>query len=153
MLQIYYGCGKGKTSAAIGLGTRARGAGMSVSLVQFLKNNKSSELFSVDFDVFEAPESLPFNPGKEYQNWVDSAVKYIENCSSELIILDEFLDIIPDFISEEKALELLNREAEIIITGHRENKALFEKADYITHMEKIKHPFDKGVTARKGLAY
>ena len=153
MLHIYYGNGKGKTTAAIGLGIRARGAGMSVSLVQFLKDCNSSELKAVDFEVIKAPESLPFNPGREYQAWVDSAICFIESCSSEVIILDEFLDVIPDFVSEEQALRLINKEAEVIITGHKEIKPLFEKADYITHMEKIKHPFDKGVKARRGIEF
>jgi len=153
MLHIYYGNGKGKTTAAIGLGIRARGAGMSVSLVQFLKDCNSSELKAVDFEVIKAPESLPFNPGREYQAWVDSAICFVESCSSEVIILDEFLDVIPDFVSEEQALKLINKEAEVIITGHKEIKPLFEKADYITHMEKIKHPFDKGVKARRGIEF
>ena len=153
MIHIYYGNGKGKTTAAIGLGIRARGAGLGVSLVQFLKDNKSSELGAADFEVFEAPGSLPFNPGREYQEWVNSAVSFIENCKSDVIILDEFLDVIPDFLSVNKALELINRDAEIIITGHKEVKELFEKADYITHMKKEKHPFDKGIKARKGIEY
>ena len=132
---------------------RAKGAGMSVSLVQFLKNSKSSELSQIGFDVFEAPESLPFNPGGEYQTWVDGAMNFIESCESDMIILDEFLDVIPEYISEQKAVGLISKNAEIIITGHRENSALFEKADYITHMQKIKHPYDKGVNARKGIEY
>ena len=60
MIQIYYGFGKGKTTAAIGQGVRAKGSGMNVLLVQFLKDNKSSELKEIkklEFDVFEAPDS------------------------------------------------------------------------------------------------
>ena len=56
MIQIYYGYGKGKTTAAIGAGMRAKGAGMSVLLVQFFKNNKSSELSVLPFDIFKAPD-------------------------------------------------------------------------------------------------
>lgn len=154
MIQIYYGYGKGKTTAAIGLGMRAAGAGMKVSLVQFFKDDKSSELKSVPFDVFKAPDSLPFNPGKEYQVWVDSAVDFIKNCKSDIIILDEFLDVIPNFISVETAKELIDKaDSEIVITGHKEIKELFEKSDYITHFEKIKHPYDKGVKAREGIEF
>ena len=153
MIHIYYGYGKGKTTAALGLGMRACGAGKSVALVQFFKSNKSSELKSVPFDVFEAPESIPFNPGKEYQEWVDSALEYIEKCNSDVIILDEFIDVIDGFVPLEKALELIEKESEIVITGHREIEALFDRADYITHMDKVKHPFDKGVKARKGIEF
>ena len=55
MIQIYYGFGKGKTTAAIGQGMRAKGAGNTVTLVQFLKDNKSSELSVLPFDIFNAP--------------------------------------------------------------------------------------------------
>ena len=153
MIHIYYGYGKGKTSSAIGAGMRAKGAGKSVFLVQFLKDNKSSELSVLPFDVFSAPESLPFNPDKSYQPWVDSALNAVENCKNDVIILDEFLDVIPDFVSVQKALELIDTGREIIITGHKEVKELFEKADYLTFMDKIKHPYDKGVKARKGFEY
>lgn len=155
MIQIYYGFGKGKTTAAIGQGMRAKGAGKSVTFVQFLKDNKSSELSVLPFDIFNAPDSLPFNPGKEYQAWADSAIDYIENSESDIIILDEFLDVVDSFLSVEKALDILNTLAdrEVVITGHKEIKELFEKADYITFMDKIKHPFDLGVKARKGIEY
>ena len=131
MIQIYYGFGKGKTTAAIGQGMRAKGAGNTVTLVQFLKDNKSSELSVLPFDIFNAPDTLPFNPGKEYQAWVDSA------------------------IAADKALGILDMLGgrEIVITGHKKVERLFEKADYITFMDKIKHPYDMGVKARKGIEY
>lgn len=155
MIHIYYGCGKGKTTAALGLGMRARGTGMRVSLVRFLKDSRSSELSVLPFEIYPSPENLPFHPGKMYQGWVDSALKYIVDCKSDIIILDEFLDIIGEYITEEKAQELivgLNKK-EIIITGHRVCEQLFSIADYITHMDKIKHPYDSGVKARKGIEY
>ncbi len=153
MIHIYYGYGKGKTTAALGLGMRANGAGKSVSLVQFLKDNKSSELKSLPFEVFPSPATISFNPDEGYQVWVDSALKYINDCKSSVIILDEFLDVIPGFVSVEKALALIEKDAEIIITGHKEIKELFDKADYITHMDKVRHPYDKGVKAREGIEY
>jgi len=155
MIQVYYGFGKGKTTAAIGAGMRAKGAGMNVSMVQFLKDCHSSELSALPFSVFKAPDSIPFNPDKSYQMWVDQALDYILSCESELIILDEFLDVIGGFIEEEKAISVLNvlSGREIIITGHRKNDAVFERADYITQMKKEKHPYDKGAAARKGIEF
>ena len=87
MIQIYFGYGKGKTTSALGQGMRAKGAGKNVLLVQFLKNNKSSELAVLPFDIFKSPENLPFNPGKEYQAWVDSALSYIKNSTCDIIIV------------------------------------------------------------------
>ena len=134
---------------------RAKGAGNTVTLVQFLKDNKSSELSVLPFDIFNALDTLPFNPGKEYQEWVDSAIDYIISSKSDMIILDEFLDVIDSFVPVDKALGILDtlNGREIVITGHKKVEKLFEKADYITFMDKIKHPYDLGVKARKGIEY
>lgn len=154
MIHIYYGFGKGKTSSALGAGMRAKGAGFDVLLVQFLKDNKSSELKTLPFDIYNAPESLPFNPDDSYGEWVKNAVDYVKNSHSQIIILDEFLDIIDKFLSLDDAVNLVKSlNGEVIITGHREIKELFDIADYVTHFEKIKHPYDKGVKARKGIEY
>lgn len=153
MIQIYYGNGKGKTTAAIGAGMRAYGAGKRVLLVQFFKDNKSSELASLPFDVVDAPDSLPFNPGAEYKPWVDSAIESVKAYDGDVIILDEFLDLIPSFLSVKDAMTLLDYNKEYIITGHRTIQPLFELADYITLMKKEKHPYDLGIKARKGIEY
>ena len=143
MIQIYYGYGKGKTTAAIGAGMRAKGAGMSVLLVQFFKNNKSSEL-----SVF------PFNPGDDYKVWVDSAIDYIKHSDADVVILDEFVDLIPKFLSAEQAIDLLcDIDKEYVLTGHSRVEMLFDAADYITNMQKEKHPYDKSVKARRGIEY
>ncbi|MGN0523094.1 MAG: cob(I)yrinic acid a,c-diamide adenosyltransferase [Eubacterium sp.] len=153
MIHIYYGNGKGKTTAAVGLGMRAYGAGMSVAMVQFLKNNKSSELKALPFEVFNAPDSLPFNPDDSYKAWVDSAVSFVKSSPCQLIILDEMLDVIPHFMSLDCALDLLALEKELVITGHNPIDKLIEIADYVSNIEKIKHPYDNGVGARLGIEY
>lgn len=154
MIHIYYGYGKGKTTSALGAGMRANGAGMKVLLVQFLKDNKSSELSALPFEIFTSPDSLPFNPDDTYCSWIDSAVEYIKGSDADLIILDEFLDITDKFIPVNTAVSLIcNSKAEVIITGHSEVKELFDKADYITYFEKIRHPYDNGVQARRGIEY
>lgn len=154
MIQIYYGFGKGKTTAAIGAGMRAKGAGMSVAFVQFFKDNKSSELSALPFDIYESPDSIPFNPEKKnYQSWIDGAVDFIKSTNADMIILDEFIDLVPDFLTEKEAVNLLNKDAEYILTGHSRISKLFEKADYVTNMQKEKHPYDNGVKARKGIEY
>lgn len=153
MIHIYYGFGKGKTTAAIGLGMRAYGAGMKVAMVQFLKNCTSCELKVLPFDSYKSPENLPFNPDETYQEWTDCAIRYIQKSDADVLILDEFLDVIPKFISEQKALSLLESDKEIVITGHTEHFSIFNKGDYITHFEKIRHPYDKGIQARKGIEF
>ena len=153
MIHIYYGFAKGKTTAAIGLGLRAHGAGMKVAMVQFLKDCTSSELKVLPFEVFKSPESLPFNPGEDYRLWTDSALAYIQSTDADMLILDEFLDVIPKFIDLQKALSLLEDDREIVVTGHNVPPLILEKGDYITHFEKMRHPYDKGVKARKGIEF
>lgn len=153
MIHIYYGLGKGKTTSALGLGMRAHGAGMKVTIVQFLKDCKSSELNTLPFEIYKAPDSLPFNPDESYQKWIDNAIDFIQNSDADMIILDEFLDVIPKFIDLQKALSIIECGKEIVITGHNRIDLIFNKGDYITHFEKIKHPYDKGIKARKGIEF
>lgn len=153
MIHLYYGFGKGKTSSAIGAGLRAFGAGKRVLFVQFLKDNKSSELKSIPFDIFSAPDSICFNPDNSYKPWVDSAIDYIKKSNADVIILDEFVDIIDKFISINDALELISGSHEYILTGHKKIDEIYQIADYVTAFNKEKHPYDKGIMAREGFEY
>lgn len=154
MIHVYYGFGKGKTTSAIGAGMRAYGAGKTVLFVQFLKNNRSSELKAVPFDVFEAPDAVSFQPGDDYLPWVDAALDYIKKSDCDVVILDEFIDLIPKFLSVHDSLDIIgNSDKEFILTGHYHVKELTEAADYVTVFQKEKHPFDHGVQARFGIEY
>lgn len=153
MIHYYYGFGKGKTSSAVGAGMRAYGAGMSVLFVQFFKDNKSSERSVLPFEVYLCPESLPFNVGDEYKSFVKKAVEYIKTANSDVIILDEFADLIPRFLSVDEMKSIFSSDKEYIITGHNYLNELGDIADYVTRFEKIKHPYDSGVPARKGIEF
>lgn len=153
MIHYYYGFGKGKTSSAVGAGMRAYGAGMSVLFVQFFKNDKSSERSVLPFEVYPCPESLPFNVGEEYKAFVEKAVEYIKTVNCDVIILDEFADLIPRFLSADEMKSIFSFDKEYIITGHNYLNELGDIADYVTRFEKIKHPYDSGVTARKGIEF
>lgn len=153
MIHYYYGFGKGKTSSAVGAGMRAYGAGMSVLFVQFFKDNKSSERSVLPFEVYPCPEFLPFNVGGEYKAFVKKAVEYIKISDSDVIILDEFADLIPRFLLVDEMKSIFSFDKEYIITGHNYLNELGDIADYVTRFEKIKHPYDSGVPARKGIEF
>lgn len=153
MIHYYYGFGKGKTSSAVGAGMRAYGAGMSVLFVQFFKDDKSSERSVLPFEVYPCPESLPFNVGEEYKAFVEKAVEYIKTVNCDVIILDEFADLIPRFLSADEMKSIFSFDKEYIITGHNYLSVLGDIADYVTRFEKIKHPYDSGVLARKGIEF
>ncbi|MCC8072978.1 MAG: cob(I)yrinic acid a,c-diamide adenosyltransferase [Clostridiales bacterium] len=156
MIHIYYGDGKGKTTAALGLGMRAVGAGMKTGMVQYLKDCKSSELKELPFDIWKAPKSLPFSPDKSYRKLIDDSFEFINGKNFDLLILDEFLDIVNWFIDENEAVSLiseLKNKCEIVITGHKKIDKIFDMADYIANMKNERHPYDKGIAARKGIEY
>ena len=70
-----------------------------------------------------------------------------------MIVLDEFSDLIPKFLSVDDMKKLLSTDREYIITGHNKVDELCELADYVTFFQKEKHPYDSGVSARRGIEY
>lgn len=160
MIQVYYGMGKGKTTAAIGAALRAQGAGRQVLFISFLKDNSSSERYATsDITFFKNPKSIEFlfNMNDEqkakYKLWCESVIENAFQSEYDFIVLDEFLDVISllgqDFVES----LTFDPKKEYVITGHVEDDYIFGIADYLTEMKKIKHPFDNGVIARKGIEF
>ncbi|MCD6477397.1 MAG: cob(I)yrinic acid a,c-diamide adenosyltransferase [Candidatus Aenigmarchaeota archaeon] len=180
MIQVYTGNGKGKTTAAIGLGIRAVGAGKNVLMIQFLKTNDSSELNVLrkldNFEVrtfgrkgfFLPKKKLDENPSlrehfKEFSNVDYELVREGFNLAKEsvneyeIIILDEFnLVLNYDMIPLEEVLNFLknaDKNTEIIITGRYAPKEIIEVADLVTNFEEIKHYYTQGKGMRKGIEF
>ncbi|MDD6484836.1 MAG: cob(I)yrinic acid a,c-diamide adenosyltransferase [Clostridiales bacterium] len=166
MLQIYFGNGKGKTTAAFGQALRAAGAGMRVVIFQFLKDNSSSERKALsDIENITLIEGLSFKkPSWEFsaQEIAQAAVFYekalgeISKLSFDMLVLDEALWACElGYIREAPLVSLIKRfgaDKEIILTGAHAGKFL-ELADYASCIEKVKHPYDKGISARPGIEY
>ncbi len=160
MIHIYYGDGKGKTTAALGLALRACGAGKKVLFISFLKDNSSCERMAQSgIEFYKNPDKLPFPSNmtdkekRSYSVWMKEALGSAFSSDAEVVVLDEFLDAATFLDSAEMNALPLDDSREYIITGHIHNEILFDKADYITEMKKIKHPYDKGVKARKGIEF
>lgn len=167
MVHLYYGYGKGKTSAAIGFALRAAGAGMRGLCFQFLKGNNSSERKLLDklTDVISGRDNEKFifqmndeeksEAAKYYSDIFDNIIGKCKDY--DFVILDEITDAVETgFISGEKLFDFINEykgSTEIIITGHNPAEELIESCDYVTEMKKIKHPYDKGIRARRGIEY
>ncbi len=172
LIQIYYGNGKGKTSAAIGSIIRAINYKYKVCLIKFFKiENISGEdriLKSLNIEIHFSKYKHPFF----YYNSVDNKLKkkifdyqkYLLNVAKEkltgkydLIVLDEILDLIKEeIISTKDLLDIIkgkNKNTELILTGHYINEKLIKFADLVTEIKKIKHYFDKGISNRKGYDY
>ena len=148
LVHIYYGDGKGKTTAAMGLVLRAAGSGLDVLMFQFLKDNSSSERI-----ILEQIPNVTCLPGKDRVKFVSkmnadekARLKHYNNkaldeiikfCGPfDVLVLDEILCAVQlGVLSEEKLVEFL------------------EHADYVTEIRKVKHPYDQGITAREGIEY
>jgi len=168
-LQIYYGRGKGKTTAALGLGLRASGHGFKVIMIQFMKGNtkygeitgvKSIENFEIHqfgtLDLIMEPRPIDIEEGKKALKLAEEAITSDEY---DIVILDEIgVALEYHIIKIDDVLNLIEKKpekVEIILTGGQNvHPKLKEKANLITEMKMIKHYFSTdGIQARFGIEY
>lgn len=169
MIHIYTGNGKGKTTAALGLGLRAAGHGRRVLMVQFMKGRTNyGELESArripGFTIvqFGRPDFVDkSNPDPRDIQGAEEAMAYALEAAKrrrcEVMILDE-LNVALDFglVKFDRVKELIDskpEDMELVITGRNASEALIELADLVTEMREIKHYYSKGVQARKGIEH
>lgn len=167
LIHVYCGDGKGKTTAAVGLAVRAAGRNFRVTMVQFLKSTDTGELNSLKkiggIRLIRSQEALGFTfrmneeqkrhaAAVQQQLW-EQALVAVE--SSDLLILDEVMAALSSgMISESQVLDFLDKkpeDLEVVLTGRNPPKAVLERADYISEIKKIRHPFDSGIPAREGI--
>ena len=169
MIHLDHGDGKGKTTAAAGLALRAAGAGMRVLFLQFFKDGSSSEvgvLSKLENVTFRVP---PVYHGR-YKRMTAAEKRETADCYKafldeiiekagdyDLIVLDEAVSAYNyGLFSRERLLGFLESEREkreIVLTGRDPAPELEAAADYVTRMAKEKHPFDRGIAARKGIEF
>lgn len=171
MIHIYCGDGKGKTTAATGLAVRAAGCGMKVLFARFLKNENSGELSILDsvpeIEVLHLERSYGFfntltDEEKEevrqmYGQLWDLIKEKISGGQFQMLVIDEFMAAYRyGLIGREEALDLLTGKPEaleLVLTGRNPGPELTEMADYVSEIRKVKHPFDHGIMARRGIEY
>jgi cob(I)alamin adenosyltransferase len=168
LVQVYTGNGKGKTTASLGLGFRASGQGLDVLMIQFLKpsdnygEHKSADRIpnftilplGLDHMMSKVPREIDIAIAKET---LQRAKEEIYSDFYDLVILDEINNVMDwKLLTPQEVIEMLEgRPAfiEIVLTGRGAPKEIIEYADLVTEMTLIKHPFDKGTKARKGIEY
>lgn len=170
LIHIYCGDGKGKTTAAMGLGMRACGRDKKVLLTQFLKDNDTGELISIEklgenFTVFKGepvkkffkfmtPEEQKQTKSEHEERFRKVTRKAIDE-NFDLLIMDEIiastnLELIP--IDEViKFLKNRPKSLEVVLTGRNPNEQLVELADYVSEIKAVKHPYEKGINSRIGI--
>jgi cob(I)alamin adenosyltransferase len=167
-IHVYTGNGKGKTTSAIGLGIRATGAGLKAHMLQFMKGRKYNELVTLDktqgftysqhgrdeFVNKDNPEQVDIELAQE---GFKHAKELIKSNKYNMIILDEInvaidfnLISLEDFI---KFIEEKPEELELVLTGRYAHPEIQKIADYVTEMLEIKHPYQQGIEARKGIDF
>ena len=168
LVQIYTGNGKGKTTAAFGLAMRAAGRGLGVLIVQFLKPsdgygeqvacNRMGNITLVSMGLDHFVSKKPSDADIEAAH---KALRRSEEliCSGryDVAVLDESINAVRQgLITSQELIESLERRpdhVEIVLTGRGMTPDLEEYADLVTEMRLVKHPFDKGIGARKGMEY
>lgn len=171
LIHIYTGEGKGKTTAAIGLAIRAAGHGMKVIFVQFFKSDDASsgekEIIKKHIPQIELIRSNIRHPIFTKQTTDDTKVKksIFETYEQvkkrvidiDLLVLDEINSVLlGGWLDIDEFIEFLKNKPEkleVVLTGRDAPVELVKIADYVTEMLKIKHPFDNGIKARKGIEY
>ena len=164
-IHIYTGDGKGKTTAALGLALRAIGAGYRVYIVQFLKGQDYSELKSLKpfkkitvkrFGEKTFIHKVGTNPdimaAKQALDWSKQVIK---SGKFDIVVLDEiFLAAFFKLIPLTEIIKLIKnkpKNVELVLTGRKASAQVIKLADYVTEMKEIKHPYQKGLEARKGI--
>lgn len=181
MLHAYWGDGKGKTCAAMGLVVRAAAAGWRVVVVQFLKNGSSSEIsllkglpgveavlsdgalakftFRMSDEEKAASRALHDDNLRRAFGLVSVPAGGTAACEGSLLVLDEGLDALRAGLLDEGLLrEVLAWAAgvdrcEVVVTGHSLPDFVAEAADYLTRFSCERHPYQRGVAAREGIEY
>lgn len=170
LIHIYCGDGKGKTTAAMGLGVRAAGRDKKVLLTQFLKDNDTGELKSIEklgenFEVFKgAPvkkffkfmsEKEQIETKKEHEDRFNKVTKKAIDENFDLLILDEIIAATNlDLIPLKQVIEFLKKKPvslEVVLTGRNPSIELIELSDYVSEIKALKHPYERGINSRIGI--
>jgi len=178
-IHIYTGEGKGKTTACIGLALRALGAGMKVHFIQFDKGFDGQNEHYSERHILRQLENLRLDPTgceriqpdghfrfgvtpedrSEALRALDLARGAIQQGQADLIILDEILSAQQyHLISEQDILDLIGRwreepKCELVLSGRTKLDSVLDQADLVTEMKKVKHYYDDGLLARRGIDF
>lgn len=175
LVQIYTGLGKGKTTAAFGLALRAAGHGARVLIFQFLKPADLevgerelilSRLEGITLRCLDEPWDMFASMHDEEQmarvrHAVHEALLDMETAAHDkfydLIVLDEIVFCLEQGLASmadvKRLIQIRDPHVELVLTGRGATQELINMADLVTEMRQIKHPYDKGISARKGIEY
>lgn len=171
LIHIYTGDGKGKTTAAAGLAVRFAGSGGRVLFARFLKTNSSGELNILSripeitmvenpkvFHMINLKDGKPPEGAKEYyQAMFEETARKALSGGYDMLVMDELMAAVNlELVNKADVTAFLKgkpQNLEVVMTGRNPAPEIAALADYISEVRKIKHPYDKGIKARKGIEY
>ena len=169
LTQVYTGDGKGKTTAALGLALRATGHGLTTYIGQFLKGRSYGELegakrLAPEVTLEQYGLTGWLRAGHITPEQRDAAReglakgrRALHSGKYDIVVLDE-VNVALHFgvLTEEEILELIESkpsQVELVLTGRRAPQAIIDRADLVTEMTEVRHPYDRGIPARSGIEY
>jgi cob(I)alamin adenosyltransferase len=171
LIQVYSGDGKGKSTAAIGQAVRAGGHGFKVGFISFFKDPevfgygeyKSLQRLGIETFLFARKhphfykDLSPSEVREECLKGVEFIKKLFRDQSWDMLVLDEINITIRDgFLKEEEVLSLLEakpQNLELILTGRGATERIINRADLVSEVKEVKHPYEQGITSREGIEY
>ena len=167
MIQVYTGCGKGKTTAALGLALRALGAGKKVYLAQFIKGRCYSELTAlkkfkkIKVEQFGSGCFIKKSPTKRDLELANKGLMRVKEIIAgrkfDLVILDEInIALKLKLLTLKEVICLIKKtpaKVELVLTGRYAPKAILRVADLVSEVREVKHYYRKDVKARRGIEF
>ena len=169
---VYTGKGKGKTTAALGIVLRAVGHGYKVGMIQFIKGEwyygelTSSKRLEPEFELIAAGRGFvgimdDDHPIEDHEKAAKDAIEVakqkIASGDYDIMILDEINYAVKlNLISQEDILDVIAAKPEktsLVLTGNYVPEAVMDAADLVTEMREIKHPYQRGIKAKKGVDF
>ena len=175
LVQVYTGPGKGKTTAAVGQAVRALSQKLRVCMVRFLKGDRRSgevvfadrlgddltlAIFGTDRQARGGAwwgESFTDEDREQAQAGLQYAAQAISSGEHDVVILDEInCAVDAGLIAPTQVLDLIEAKpehVELILTGRGAPQAIIDRADLVTEMGEVKHPYQRGISARRGIEF
>ncbi|WP_420546461.1 cob(I)yrinic acid a,c-diamide adenosyltransferase [Nitrosopumilus sp.] len=169
---VYTGKGKGKTTAALGLALRATGYQKKICMIQFIKGSwhygemDSSKKLEPKFEMVAIGKGFvgiidDKSPREDHEKIAKEAIKIssekIQSGKYDIVILDEINYAVNlNLVSLTEVLQLIKSkpyDVDLVLTGNYAKKEIIEIADLVTEMKEIKHPFQSGIKAKKGIDF
>lgn len=169
LVQVYTGDGKGKTTAALGLALRAAGSGMRTYIGQFLKGQRYGEMESIQrlapyvtleqygLDEWVHVDRVTSEQRAAAQQGLEQIRQALTSGEYDIVVADEInIALYFGVLTEEQVIQLIDArppQVELVLTGRRAPDTIVQRADLVTEMREVRHPYQRGIAGRAGIEF